>query len=138
MKKVLLRLVYIILIALLGIVQLQFSYSQSFWLLDKAYETSKNESTIVDTIDKGSLAGENSLFVKVTNFLLQLTVLIWVTAFLFGGAKMIMSFGDEWKFKWWRDKLLITVMWLVLVFMSLTLITIINSISSWTLTILQP
>ncbi len=67
------------------------------------------------TADKASLNVKTKVQ-KTAKLLLNLTVIIWVAVFLFGGIRFMMSMWDDSKAKKIRDNLIISILGFIIAF----------------------
>ncbi len=79
------------------------------------------------TADKNSLQVSTKVH-NTAKLLLNITVIIWVAVFLFGGIRFMMSMWDDSKAKKIRDNLIVSILWFIIAFWAWVILPLILSI----------
>ena len=92
--------------------------------------SSKNGVSSLVKWSKGILWSKDKepLIIRLAEFWLKLTVMIWVLVFLVGGIRFLLSMWDDSKAKKVRNSLLVAVLWFVIAFFARVILQIIMSI----------
>lgn len=79
------------------------------------------------TADKNHLQVSTKVH-NTAKLLLNITVIIWVAVFLFGGIRFMMSMWDDSKAKKIRDNLIVSILWFIIAFWAWVILPLILSI----------
>ncbi len=99
-------------------------------LLDKAFETAKDEQQVIDK-NFSNPFDIIDLTRNFISFLSKLWLAVWVSLFLWGWIRMLLSIGDENKMKKARDDLILVWIGLAITLGSLGILYLIQSIPRW-------
>jgi len=76
-----------------------------------------------------NVSNADSIFVRMTRFLMRIAVVLAVPVLLFIWVKLILAFGDEWKMKEALKQVWYVLWWLFLALMSVMLIYLVTSLT---------
>lgn len=128
------------------------STSVCFWedLMEKAFSAAKNQWAVVNlwntkwqvgseivggwttiTIGSGWINGEEKapLIVKITKFLLRMTIVLSITMVIYNGIQYILQSTSGWDTKWATKNLWLVAGGIILALLSLAIIQIIQSLT---------
>lgn len=96
------------------------------------YQIITNENDVKSLVkwSKGILGSKDKdpFVVRLSKFLLKLSVIIWILVFLIWGIRFLLSMWDDSKAKKVRDNLFIAVLWFVIAFSAWVILQLILSI----------
>lgn len=72
---------------------------------------------------------DKSIIMKIVEFMLKISVLVWVMVFIYGWIRFMLSLWDDWKAKKIRNTLAVSLLWLIISFWAYIILQII--ISTW-------
>ena len=102
-----------------------FSYGDA--LDDVLGSSSDAKNYQIVTADKNHLQVSKKVH-NTAKLLLNITVIIWVAVFLFGGIRFMMSMWDDSKAKKIRDNLIVSILWFIIAFWAWVILPLILSI----------
>lgn len=79
------------------------------------------------------ISTQDPLYVRITKFILRLTIILAITMVIFNGVKYVASAGDDGKAEEARKALINIGIWILIAMFSLTIVYLISSITSGTL-----